>query len=177
LPRLSPDEDQGDCSGSTPDKAEHNNTTPSNQCLIARAGEVGQRLHLRGKKGEQAEQEPIVVDSAYWSKDRQDIKDIIKKKTDKLLSEDEFTTFLDSLGAAIEAWLQEEEPNKVWKDLTEFLVDTSTPWSNDSERARRELKGDELLEHLKDTPAFPVDQIPAMPEPATEAPVTAEPKT
>ena len=137
-----------DRSHSQPDPQQYNDAGPSKQCVIARAGEVGQRIHL---------DVVAVLSHDQWSADFADIKRASNLSGSKL------DWLVDSLGTNIENWLKEPEPNRICKNLTEVLIDRREPLAQDPDRFRTALEKEELQKILKDTPEFPPALVPGLP--------------
>jgi hypothetical protein len=135
-----------DCSHSQPDCGQYRAAGSIKRRVIARAGEVGQRLGGH------------VIDPEHWSGDRKEIQD------ETGLCGTELDLFLETLGTTIETWLSEPAQNEIWKNLTNVLIETRKPQPNDPERFRSVLEGDKLQELLKATPEFPTDRIPTIPK-------------
>jgi len=130
------------------------------RCLIARAGEIGQRLHVGDNDN---------VDPEDWRSDRKDISD------ETGMPETELGGFLETLRIAVEPWLKEPEQERIWRQLSERLSNNPEHADKDPDRYRKALEAEELQNLLKETPQFPADRIPAMPRPAKEPEATAEP--
>ena len=139
-----------DCSHSKPNQDQYEKADPVIRCLISRAGEIGQRLHV-GDDG--------TVDAKDWLDDRNAIGKLI-------LPEAKLSGFLETLRAAVEPWLKEPEQERIWRQLTERLSDNPEHADKDPNRYRKVLEGEELQEFLKAIPKFPDDRVPAMPSPA-----------
>ena len=137
-----------DCSHSQPDPHQYREAGPAKRCTVARAGEVGQRIHLRAH---------AVLINDQWSADLDDI------KRDSKLSGPDLEQFVNSLGSGIESWLKDGAPNRIWNRLTEALTERRKPHPADSRGFRAELAGDEVQEILNGTPEFPAELLPDLP--------------
>jgi hypothetical protein len=136
------------CSHSQPDPQQYKDAGPAQRCTIARAGEVGQRIHLGAA---------AVLSLDHWLEDFKEI------EFESKLSGPELEELVESLGTTIGSWLREPGPNRTWKNLTEVLTKRRMPHPADRDGFRYELEGKELQSLLSGTPEFPAALLPDLP--------------
>jgi hypothetical protein len=145
-----------DCSHSKPDSDAYRAADALRRCLVARAGEVGQRLYVGS---------PTVLERDQW------IGDAMEIERETGLSGAAVERVLSTLGVAVETWLKQPEPNRVWSVLTDALIAGCGPHRNDPQCSRSVLEGETLQGLLAEMPKFPVELLPEMPTAPTTQPV------